>query len=34
LAAHPRESIFYAGFVFEGRTGVYTYNAAGGFRFA
>ncbi|MEA3213487.1 MAG: hypothetical protein QOE70_6544 [Chthoniobacter sp.] len=33
LIAHPRESIFYAGFVFEGRAGVYTYNGAGEFQF-
>ena len=33
LVAHPRESVFYAGFVFEGRAGVYTYDAGGGFQF-
>lgn len=33
LAAHPRESIFYAGFVFEGRAAVYTYDREGEFQF-
>jgi DNA-binding beta-propeller fold protein YncE len=33
LVAHPREAVFYAGFVFEGKVGVYTYNRAGDFQF-
>jgi hypothetical protein len=33
LIAHPREPVFYAGFVFEGRAGVYTYNRDGEFHF-
>ncbi|HEV7401872.1 MAG TPA: hypothetical protein VGO11_03060 [Chthoniobacteraceae bacterium] len=33
LIAHPREPVFYAGFVFEGRAGVYTYNRDGEIRF-
>ena len=33
LVAHPREPIFYAGFVFEGKAGVYTYNRRGEFQF-
>ena len=33
LVAHPRESVFYAGFVFEGRAGVYTYDRDGEFHF-
>lgn len=33
LAAHPRKSIVYAGFVFESRMGVYTYNKDGALKF-
>ncbi len=33
LIAHPREPVFYAGFVFEGRAGVYSYDQSGEFRF-
>jgi 6-phosphogluconolactonase (cycloisomerase 2 family) len=33
LAAHPREPIFYAGFIVEGRMGVFTYTPAGQFQF-
>ncbi len=33
LVAHPREEVFYAGFVFEGRVGVYTYDREGKFQF-
>jgi len=33
LAAHPREPVFYAGFLLEGRAGVYSYNGAGEFQF-
>ncbi len=33
LIAHPRESVFYAGFVFEGKVGVYTYDRTGDFQF-
>ena len=33
LVAHPLQSIFYAGFVFEGRAGVYTYDETGEFQF-
>jgi len=33
LVSHPLASVFYAGFVFEGRAGVYTYNDAGEFQF-
>lgn len=33
LVAHPRESIFYAGFVFEGRAAVYSYDREGEFQF-
>jgi DNA-binding beta-propeller fold protein YncE len=33
LAAHPYVPVFYAGFVFEGKAGVYQYDAAGGFSF-
>jgi hypothetical protein len=33
LVAHPREPVFYAGFVFEGKAGVYTYNRTGEFQF-
>ena len=33
LAAHPREPIFYAGFVVEGRAAVYTYDGTGEFHF-
>ena len=34
LTAHPRQRVLYAGFVFEGRVGVYTYNRSGQFSFA
>ena len=33
MVAHPREPIFYAGFVVEGRAAVYTYDRAGDFHF-
>ncbi len=33
LIAHPREPVFYAGFVFEGKVGVYTYDRTGEFQF-
>ena len=33
LAAHPHESVFYAGFPFESRMGVYTYDTSGAFQF-
>ena len=33
LVAHPREPVFYAGFVFEGRAAVYTYDRTGEFQF-
>ena len=33
LAAHPSQNIFYAGFVFEGRAGIYTYDRFGEFAF-
>jgi 6-phosphogluconolactonase (cycloisomerase 2 family) len=33
LVAHPSERIFYAGFVFEGTAGVYSYDRAGGMQF-
>ena len=33
LIGHPHEPVFYAGFVFEGRVGVYTYDRTGEFHF-